>query len=157
MRTRRRIRAALGAATATAMLCTGVAVIGAGPAQAAQTACGAEFETTSLWPGGFTANVRLTNLGDPLDGWEVGWEFAGDEHIDNVWNARLLGQSGGEVTVADVGYNARIPTNASVTFGFQGTYGSTAPAASGFSVNGVRCVGPVDPGPDPDPEPDPDP
>ena len=94
MTTRRRMRAVIGAATSTALLGVGIVAAGVAPAQAA-AGCEARFETQSQWPGGFTANVHVTNLGDQLNGWSVGWTFTSNASVLNAWNAQAA-TAGGE-------------------------------------------------------------
>ena len=146
-----RARAAVAAGTAAALLTAGAAMLAAAPAQAA-IGCQATLTPTAQWPGGFTATVTVKNVGDPLDGWTVGWDFDGDARVTNAWNATLISQSGGAVTVKDAGYNARVGSGQEISFGFQGTRGDGTLSASDFEVNGVKCNGAT---PDPTPTPDP--
>lgn len=143
MTTRRRTRAAIGVATTAALVGAGIIATALAPAQAS-AGCQARVETQSQWPGGFTAAVTVTNLGDAVDGWEVGWDFDGDARVASVWSARLASQESGDVVVRDAGYNARIATGATASFGFQAT---GTPGASAVTLNGVLCTGTVDPGP----------
>ena len=149
MTTRRRMRAVIGAATSTALLGVGIVAAGVAPAQAA-AGCEARFETQSQWPGGFTANVHVTNLGDQLNGWSVGWTFTSNASVLNAWNAQLVSQANGRATVRDAGYNAYAGSGSTISFGFQGT---GTPGAGTFTLNGVACTGSVDSTPTPTPTP----
>ena len=40
-------------------------------AHAATAGCSVTYSVTSQWPGGFGANVSITNLGDPITGWTL--------------------------------------------------------------------------------------
>jgi hypothetical protein len=122
-----------------ALLVAGMMV--AANAQAA-TGCRVAYAVSAQWPGGFTANVNVTNLGDPLNGWTLAWTFPSGQRVTQAWNATVT-SSGSRVTAANMGYNANIATNATVSFGFNGSWtgGNTAPTP--FALNGVACTGDV--------------
>jgi len=86
--------------------------------------------TKNDWGGGFTADVKVTNTGSSaLNAWTVGWNFSGNQHITNTWNAALT-QSGSSVTAKNTSYNGTIPPGGSTTFGFQATYSGSNPVPS---------------------------
>ncbi|MEV4754972.1 PQQ-dependent sugar dehydrogenase [Micromonospora sp. NPDC049559] len=91
------------------------------------------------WSGGFTANVTITNRGPALNGWTLTWQFPGDQRVTNAWNAQVS-QQGAAVTARNVAYNANIPTNGSVTFGFQASYTGTNTRPASAQLNGATCV-----------------
>lgn len=138
-RTRWRLGLATGGIT---MLMLGLGVAVAGSAQAA-AGCRVDYAAPSQWPGGFTANVSLTNLGDPIDGWRLTWRFPSGQQVTQAWNATVT-SSGADVTATDVGYNATIATNGTVSFGFNGSWTGTNTAPTTFALNGVTCTGRVD-------------
>ncbi|MEV0730307.1 cellulose binding domain-containing protein [Polymorphospora sp. NPDC050346] len=141
--TRRRVVAVLGTAL-TVTLVTGV--LTAVSAQAA-AGCQVTYTTTGQWPGGFTANISIRNLGDPVDGWRFGWTFPAGQTITNAWGF-TASATGGTVTATNVGYNAALPTNASTDIGFNGTWNNvTNPAPAAFTLNGTTCTGTVNPTP----------
>jgi hypothetical protein len=131
---------ALGAVLA---LATGLAVVAATQASAA-TGCRVAY-TVNQWPGGFTGNVAVTNLGDPLDSWRLEWDFANGQTVTQGWNG-VFSQSGAHVTVANQTYNGSLGTNATVTPGFNGTWNGTNSAPTSFTLNGVTCTGSTSPG-----------
>ena len=91
------------------------------------------------WPGGFTANVTIANTGSTaINGWKLTFTFPGDQKITNTWSG-VTTQSGQNVSVTNVGYNAAIPANGSTSFGFQGTWASSDASPTSFSVNGAAC------------------
>ncbi|WP_026122630.1 glycoside hydrolase family 6 protein [Nocardiopsis halotolerans] len=142
------------AATSAVVLGTTLAVTTSSPASAA-TGCEVDYQLND-WGSGFTANVEITNLGDPVNGWTLEWDFAGNQQVTNAWNGTLT-QNGQSVSATNTGHNAAIATDATVAFGFQGSYSGTNEAPTEFTLNGVLCQGQVDPDPgDPDPG-DPDP
>ncbi|MEU6414432.1 arabinofuranosidase catalytic domain-containing protein [Microbispora sp. NPDC046933] len=135
-------------------LATGlVAVAGAvgaltAPAAHAATGCRVDYSVTNQWPGGFGANVSITNLGDPINGWRLSWSFPAGQTVTQLWNGSMT-QSGAQVTVADAGYNGTLATGASTSFGFNGTWNGTNPAPASFTLNGTACVGGVTGSPSP--------
>jgi rhamnogalacturonan endolyase len=95
------------------------------------------YDKTSEWQGGFTANVTITNNGtSTINGWTVAWTFPGNQEITSAWNATVT-QSGAAVSATNVGYNATIPPGGSTSFGFQGTWISSDPSPTSFTVNGT--------------------
>ncbi|HET9516684.1 MAG TPA: cellulase family glycosylhydrolase, partial [Actinoplanes sp.] len=94
------------------------------------------------WGGGFQANVDVTNLGDPIAGWRLTWTFPSGQQVGNMWNATAT-TSGSKVTAADAGYNGALATNATVSFGFVGSWTSSNTTPTSFSLNGVECTGNV--------------
>jgi len=44
------------------------------------------------------------------------------------------------VVAKDASYNAAIPTNGSVSIGFQATHTGNAGAPAGFALNGTACA-----------------
>jgi hypothetical protein len=137
--------------TATLSLGIGLAVAAATQASAA-TGCRVTY-TANQWPGGFSANVAVTNLGDPLNGWRLEWNFANGQTVTQGWNG-VFSQSGTHVTVTNQSYNGSLGTNATVTPGFNGTWTGTNSAPTSFTLNGVACTGSAQPG-DPTPTPTP--
>ena len=144
---RRRWRAGL-LAGAVATLVAGLGVATATSANAA-AGCRVSYTTGGQWPGGFTANVTVTNLGDRIDGWRVGWTFAPGQAVSQAWNATVTA-AGAQVTAANVAHNRVLATNSSTSFGFNGTWSGSNPVPAAFTLNGVACTGSVgQPGPSP--------
>ncbi|WP_441338511.1 cellulase family glycosylhydrolase [Micromonospora sp. NBS 11-29] len=136
---RARLRVGLVAATA-ATLMAGTAVL-ATNAQAA-AGCRVTYTTASQWAGGFSANVDVTNLGDPVSGWTLRWTFPSGQQVTQAWNATVT-SSGAQVTATNVSYNGAIATNGSVSFGFNGSWSGVNTAPTSFTLNGVACTGGV--------------
>jgi arabinan endo-1,5-alpha-L-arabinosidase len=134
-RVRRRLLAGL---LAVAAATTGsIALVTAARAAAG---CRVDYAVTSQWQGGFGAAVTVGNLGDPLTGWTVTWSFTAGQVVTQLWNG-VLSQSGAQVSVADAGYNGAVASNATVSFGFTGSWTASNPAPASFAVNGVTCTG----------------
>ncbi|GII80716.1 rhamnogalacturonan lyase [Sphaerisporangium rufum] len=138
----------LGAAALIA-LAGGTAVT----AEAAAIGCRVDYAVSSQWGGGFGANVSITNLGDPVNGWKLTWSFTAGQQVSQAWNATVT-QSGSQVTASDAGYNASLGTGASTSFGFNASWNNSSnPVPASFSLNGVACTGDTGPGPTPTPTP----
>ncbi|MFE1467586.1 rhamnogalacturonan lyase family protein [Nocardiopsis dassonvillei] len=149
-----RHRTRRGACLATA-LATGAALaaVAIGPASAA-AGCEVAYTVQNQWNDGFTAAVSVTNLGDPVDGWTLEWDFTAGERVTSGWNGEFSG-SGNRVSVADTGWNAAIATGASVSFGFNGSHGGTPEVPDSFTLNGTVCTGGTEEPPGQEP-PDPE-
>lgn len=112
---------------------------GPGPDPAPPAACAVTY-TPNVWPGGFTANVTLTNTGTaPVDGWKAAFTLPAGQTVTHAWNAALTPASGA-VTATGTPSNARIAPGASQSFGFQGTYAGTFAEPTRFSLNGTPCA-----------------
>ncbi|MFI7080014.1 glycoside hydrolase family 48 protein [Micromonospora sp. NPDC049903] len=123
---------------AAAALAIGGVTVPAAAAQAAP-ACDVVYATND-WSNGFTANVTVKNLGDPITGWTLKFAFPGNQRVTQGWSARWT-QSGNEVTAVNESYNGNLATGASTTIGFNGSYSGSNPKPTSFSVNGVTCGG----------------
>ncbi|MFF5980523.1 cellulose binding domain-containing protein [Streptomyces olindensis] len=105
-----------------------------GPATACQVTYG-----TSVWQGGFTADVTVKNTGSAaVDGWRLGFTLPSGQRVTGAWNATLSGTSGA-VTASPVAHNARIAAGGTQSFGFQGTYSGAFAKPAGFTLNGTPC------------------
>ncbi|MGW0194222.1 arabinofuranosidase catalytic domain-containing protein [Nonomuraea sp. NPDC003201] len=111
-------------------------------ASAVAAGCQVTYTVTNQWPGGFGANVSVNNLGDPINGWKLTWAFPAGQTITQLWNGTYT-QSGSQVTVSNVSYNAGIPSGGSTGFGFNGAYSGSNPVPTSFALNGVTCTGGV--------------
>jgi lysophospholipase L1-like esterase len=126
-------------------LATALVVVAGGlgitTAQAATTACSVTYRVTSQWSGGFGADVTVTNLGDPVTGWTLGWTLAAGQGVTQAWNADVT-VAGSAATATNVSYNGSVGSGASVSFGFTGSWSGSNPVPSSFSFNGTTCTGP---------------
>lgn len=118
-------------------------VVAATAAQAA-AGCRVAYSVPSQWSGGFTANVSVTNLGDPINGWRLVWTFPSGQQVTQAWDSTVSPTSG-TVTATNMSYNAAIPTNGMVSFGFNGSWSGANTAPSSFALNGTTCTGTVGP------------
>ncbi|MEV4759497.1 glycoside hydrolase family 48 protein [Micromonospora sp. NPDC049559] len=125
------------------MLAAGLLVVGgvtlpAGAAHAA-VACDVVYATNE-WGGGFSANLTLKNLGDPINGWTLRFTFPGNQRVTQGWSANWT-QSGNQVTATSMSWNGNLATGASTGIGFNGSFSGSNPRPTSFSINGVTCNG----------------
>ncbi len=144
LRTRRRaVLTSLLAATAAAAVAAWSLV--ATPAGAAAAGCRVAYTVASQGGGGFTTNVAITNLGDPLTAWTLGWTFpAAGQAVTQGWSATYT-QSGSQVTAASMSYNGSLGTSATTSIGFNGAWTASNPVPTAFTLNGVACTGTTTP------------
>jgi hypothetical protein len=136
-----RRRPVLGATALVVCLGSG-AVATAVTAHAASAGCQVTYTVSSQWTGGFGANVDVKNLGDPLSAWTLRFSFAAGQTVTQAWNATVT-QSGSAVTATNASYNGSLATGGSTAFGFNGSWNSTNPVPTSFTLNGTTCTGSV--------------
>ncbi|MEW2146802.1 cellulose binding domain-containing protein [Micromonospora vinacea] len=133
-----RHRLILLAATTAATVVAGI--LGTVAASAAVVGCRVDYQITNQWQGGFGANVTVTNLGDPVNGWALTWSYAAGQQVTQAWNTAVT-QSGAQVTARNVDHNVAIATNGNASFGFNGSWTGSNPVPSSFALNGTTCTG----------------
>jgi rhamnogalacturonan endolyase len=131
--------ATIGKIAGLGVVALGAALLTAVDANAA-AGCRVAYAVTNTWQGGFGASVEITNLGDPVNGWTLGFSFPSGQTVTQLWNG-VVTQSGSAVSVKDAGYNAALGTNASTSFGFNGATTGTNTDPTVFTLNGVTCTG----------------
>jgi len=151
---RTRWLAGVAAGTTAALLVAGVAVAAAAVHAQAAPGCRVAYTVPAQWPGGFTGNMEVTNLGDPVTGWSLVWTFPSGQLVTQAWNATVTA-SGSQVSATNTSYNASIATNGTVSFGFNGSWSGSNPAPASFALNGVTCTGGVGGPSSPPPSPSP--
>ncbi len=115
-----------------------VAQANLGIIQPAPDSCHVTY-TPDDWPGGFTADVMITNTGTAaINGWTLGFTFPGDQTVTHGWNATVT-QNSTSVTASNLPYNATIAPGASQSFGFQGTWTADDAPPTTFALNGELC------------------
>ncbi|SDH83867.1 cellulose binding domain-containing protein [Nonomuraea jiangxiensis] len=91
----------------------------------AGSGCSAAYRPGNGWPGGFQADVTVSNTGSSaITGWRVTWTWAGDQRITQMWGGTPT-QTGANVSVANAGYNGNLAPGATTSFGFNGGYSGT--------------------------------
>jgi glucosylceramidase len=88
--------------------------------------CRARIDVVGDWGSGWYGKATVTAGDEPLDGWDLTWDWPGAQRVLGLWNAEWS-QTGTTMTASDAGWNARIEANASRdAFGFIAT-GPAAP------------------------------
>ena len=137
---RRKVAAVSAVAVAVAGICAVTATL---PAFAA-TGCNVTY-TDSSWTentgtGGFTANISVTNLGDPMTAWTLKFTLPSGQTLGQGWSANWT-SSGTAVTATNLSYNGSLSTGASTGIGFNGRWSGTYSSPTAFTLNGVTCNG----------------
>ena len=136
----RREHGILAAATTIAL---GVATFGVALSGQAGAAPGCRVDyTVNDWGGGFTASIRITNLGDPINGWTLTFAFPGNQRIQHGWSANWTQPSGSpNVTATNLDWNRNLATGQGTDVGFNASYTGSNPRPTSFAVNGTTCTG----------------
>lgn len=108
-------------------------------------ACRIVYQISDDWGTGFTAGVKVTNLGAAAwNGWTVTWTFAGNQRVTNLWNG-VFTQTGQAVQVGAASWNGQVASGATVEFGFNGSYTGGNAIPANLRVNGIDCTAPATP------------
>lgn len=111
-----------------------------GTEQPGSAACAVTYTVTNEWPGGFQADVTVTNTGEAAyDGWKLGWSFPGGQRISQMWNASYQ-QDGAKVTATDAGWNGTVAPGSSAGFGFTGSWSGDNAEPGAFTLDGKACT-----------------
>ena len=88
----------------------------------------------------YCINFIITNTGTAaINGWTLSFAFPDSQQkVGQGWNATWT-QQGSQVTAKDVGYNSAIAPSGTTSLGFNGTFGSSNPTPTSFTVNGTTC------------------
>ncbi len=135
----RRLRVGLAVAATVALGSIGLAAAQAVPASAA-TACSVTYSVSSQWSTGFSVSITITNTGDPLTSWSLGYSYSGNQQLTQGWSGNWT-QSGENVTATSASWNGSLATNASTQIGANFSYSGTNTAPTAFTVNGTACNG----------------
>lgn len=143
-------RRAVAVASACALAAGGLVGLIVTPA-GAQAGCVVDFNAGEWGDGngGFTAQLTVTNQGEPTSGWTLGFTLPGSASVIQGWSANWS-QSGQDVTATNLSWNAEL---GQTQIGFNGSGFAGAP--SSFTLNGVTCNGQPPPTTDPPTEPPP--
>lgn len=83
--------------------------------------CSATLTIVNQWPGGYQANITVTNTGTvPIQSWTVTLTFPGTPGITQIWNATVT-VTGNQVAITNVSYNGPLAPGASTSLGFLGS------------------------------------
>ncbi|GGX72029.1 xyloglucanase [Streptomyces minutiscleroticus] len=113
---------------------------GPGPDPEPAGSCAVAYTVTNRWPGGFQAEVRLTNTGSSAwNGWSLAWSSPAGQTVAQAWNAAVT-QEGSAVTAKNVSWNAGVEPGASVGFGFTGGSAGAAAEPAAFRLGNQSCT-----------------
>ncbi len=104
--------------------------------------CQVTYTITSQWPSGFGGSFTIQNTSSTAwTSWSLKFAFpASGQTVTQGWNG-VFTQSGQNVTVVNAAWNGNISPNGSVNPGFNGSWTSSNPAPTSFTVNGNSCNG----------------
>ncbi|GAB3811981.1 hypothetical protein GCM10027605_52960 [Micromonospora zhanjiangensis] len=98
--------------------------------------CAATYRAVNSWPGGFQAEVTVTNTSTgTINGWTVRMTLGNGQAISSVWNGTNTGTTG-TVSVKNAAYNGTLAANGTTTFGFTATGDGSTPPSN------VTCTSP---------------
>lgn len=101
-----------------------------------QAYAGCQYVVANQWNNGFTATIKITNDGSTaINGWNINWQYSGDNRITSSYNATLTGTN--PYSATNLSWNGTIQPKQSVEFGFQGSKG--AANAEVPVINGTVC------------------
>lgn len=103
------------------------------------SACSVHYAVTNQWPGGFGANIVITNTGTTtINGWNLQFSFANGQTITQLWNGSYT-QAGGAVTVTNASYNGSLSPGGTANPGFNGSWNGSNSNPTSFTLNGTAC------------------
>jgi endo-1,4-beta-xylanase len=102
--------------------------------------CHIGYTISNQWNTGFQVALSINNTSTaPINGWTLTWSFANGQTITQLWNGQET-QSGANVTVKNLNYNASIPAGGSYTaVGFTANWNGTNSVPTAFTLNGTAC------------------
>jgi len=140
-------RRQLTAVTLGAVAVASVAVVAAQPAFAAP-GCNVTYAANnwmeSPGTGGFTANITISNVGDPMTAWTLRFTLPSGQSLTQGWSASWSA-SGTAVTATNLSYNGNLGTGAATGVGFNGRWTGSYTSPTSFTLNGVTCNGSPNP------------
>ncbi|MBP5890277.1 cellulose-binding domain-containing protein [Streptomyces scabiei] len=109
------------------------------PGKSPAAACHVRYELVNEWPGGFQATLTVTSK-KALDGWRLGWTYAGDQRVTQMWDG-TFDQEGSQVSVTAADYNKTVAAGGTFGVGFLGIWqGFDNPAPVKFTLDGSPCA-----------------
>ena len=116
------------------------------PKAHAASYCTVTYSVQSQWPSGFTGSVNIINASSSAwTSWSLAFAFPdANQKETQGWNANWS-QSGQNVTATSMSYNGNVAPSATTNIGFNGSWTTSNPVPSSFTVNGNVCndVGPT--------------
>jgi hypothetical protein len=101
--------------------------------------------STSPWTespgvGGYTANLTVTNTGDPITAWTLNVTLPSGQGFTQGWSANWTA-SGTALTATNMSWNGSLATGGSTQIGYNGRWSGSFVAPSVFKLNGTTCNG----------------
>ncbi|GAA1941789.1 cellulose binding domain-containing protein [Kitasatospora viridis] len=128
--------ATIGSATTQTVPAYGITVVQLHPTSAP---CRVVYNKNE-WAGGMVGSITITNNGlGQLNGWDLGFNFAGDDKVTTTWGA-TINQSGPSVNALNLSSNGSVPQGGNVQFAFQSTWSSSDADPATFWLNGTACA-----------------
>jgi endoglucanase len=109
----------------------------AAPAHAAASPVTCQYSLVQ-WPGGFSADLAITNNGPTINGWFTHWTVDAPTTLGGVWQAVMWMPTPRDMVATNTPSNAVIPTGARVSFGWTAIAPSTD-VPTDITVNGMPC------------------
>ena len=76
-----------------------------------------EYEIVSAWENRINVSVKLTNnSNNPIENWSIAYDSIGE--VENMWNASVVENRNGKMTVKNLGWNQDIAAGQSVSYGY---------------------------------------
>ncbi len=110
--------------------------------------CDVDYVIQHSWQTGAVHRVLVNYHGSEATGWQLTWSFPGQERIDSIFNV-THNQSGQDVTVTNLAWNAGLRDGSQLKFGFN-VDNPSGDIPAEFFLNGESC-GAVADTPDPNP------
>jgi hypothetical protein len=108
------------------------------PGKSSRATCHVRYQIVNEWPGGFQAALTVTST-KALDGWRVGWRYAADQRVTQMWDG-TFDQDGSQVTATAADYNKTVAAGGTFGIGFLGIWqGFDNPEPVNFTLNGRSC------------------
>ncbi|WP_433294851.1 cellulose binding domain-containing protein [Actinoplanes sp. CA-030573] len=102
--------------------------------------CTVAYKSTSEWPGGFVAEVTVTNQRTTaVDNWTLVLTAGGDQRVTSAWNATVQ-QAGATITLTGERWNRTIAAGGSVTAGMLGRWTASNARPTAAVLNGAACT-----------------
>ncbi len=109
------------------------------PTPVSPPTCTAVVAVTTTWPGGYQANVSVTNTSPiAVIPWLISWTVPSDNILVSGWNATVT-QDSTKIIAAAPSWQHTIAAGATVTIGYVAN-GSSSPGPTGMVLNGATCT-----------------
>ena len=107
-------------------------------------ALAATYTTVNDWGSGLQGQVAVKNdQAATLGNWRVEFDFG--RTINNIWDARIISQTGTHYVIENAAYNGNLAVGQTITFGFTAGAGTGTP--QNITLNGAGTTPPPTPTP----------